>query len=91
MECGQKTVYCEDKETAIRYERDLMIICLTNNEIPLLIDALKDRTSSLDLSLNERALLCKMALKLSDVETDEVESDDPDAYVAEYIKKALRD
>ena len=86
MECGQKTVYCEDKETAIRYERDLMIICLTNNEIPLLIDALKDRTSSLDLSLNERALLCKMALKLSGVE-----SDDHDAYVAEYIKKALRD
>lgn len=91
MECGYKTVYCEDNQTMIRYERDLMIVCLTNNEIPLLIGALKDRTSSLDLTVDERALLCKMTIKLRDVEVDEVESDDPDEYVAEYIKKALRD
>lgn len=91
MECGQKTVYCEDKKTMIRYERDLMIICLTNNEIPLLINALKNRATSLDLTLDERALLCKMAIKLRDVEVDEVDNYDPDKYVAEHIKKALSD
>ena len=91
MECGRKTVYCEDKETMIRYERDLMVVCVTNNEIPLLIDALEDKTISSDLTLGERALLCKMTMKLRDAEVDEAENCDPDEYVAEHIKKALSD
>lgn len=91
MECGYKTVYCEDNQTMIRYERDLMIVCLTNNEIPLLIGALKDRTSSLDLTVDERALLCKMTIKLRDLEVEEVDNHNPDEYVAECIKKALSD
>ena len=91
MECAYKAVYCENKETAIRYERDLMIVCLTDKEISLLVDALKDRTSSLDLSLDERALLCNMTIRLGDAEVDIINNNDPDEYVAEYIKKALRD